>query len=108
MSTESVLERLAVTFESRKAADPKSSYVASLMAKGDDAILKKVGEEAIEFLLAAKNSDKQHLVAEAADVWFHMLVLMSHKGLHPNDILDELSRREGLSGLDEKAARGDA
>ncbi len=106
MSDENILKRLADTFESRKSADPESSYVASLMAKGDDAILKKVGEESTEFLLAAKGSDKQHLIAEAADVWFHMLVMMSHKGLGPDDILNELTRREGLSGIEEKAARG--
>lgn len=105
MSNNDVLVRLAETFEQRKSADPASSYVASLLAGGDDAILKKVGEEAIEFVLAAKGDDNAHLIAEAADVWFHMLVLLSHKGLGPNDILNELNRREGVSGLDEKASR---
>jgi len=105
MSSEEVLGRLAATFEQRKLADSGSSYVASLFAAGDDAILKKVGEESIEFVLAAKGNDKNHLVAEAADVWFHMLVLMSHKGLGPDDILQELKRREGTSGITEKANR---
>jgi len=105
MNDSDVLERLASTFEERKQAAPSSSYVASLLAGGDDAILKKVGEESIEFILAAKGEDKAHLIAEAADVWFHMLVLLSHKGLGPNDILNELNRREGVSGLEEKASR---
>ncbi len=106
MSVANILNSMADTFEDRKSADPTSSYVASLFNKGEDAILKKVGEESVEFILAAKSEDKQHLVAEAADVWFHMLVLMSHKGLGPNDILEELHRREGTSGIAEKASRG--
>jgi len=105
MTSTDVLARLADTFEQRKNADPASSYVAGLLAAGDDAILKKVGEESIEFILAAKGDDNAHLVAEAADVWFHMLVLLSHKGLGPHDILNELNRREGVSGLEEKANR---
>jgi len=105
MSNSDVLARLADTFEQRKSAEPGSSYVAGLFAGGDDAILKKVGEESIEFVLAAKGDDNAHLIAEAADVWFHMLVLLSHKGLGPDDILKELNRREGVSGLDEKASR---
>jgi len=105
MSNIDILNRLADTFEQRKSAEGSSSYVAGLMASGDDAILKKVGEETTEFVLAAKGEDKAHLVAEAADVWFHMLVLLSHKGLGPDDILNELNRREGVSGLEEKASR---
>ena len=105
MSSSDVLARLAETFEQRKNGDPASSYVAGLLAGGEDAILKKVGEESIEFVLAAKGDDNAHLIAEAADVWFHMLVLLSHKGLGPNDILNELNRREGVSGLEEKASR---
>jgi len=105
MTNSDVLARLAETFEQRKSADAGSSYVASLFAGGEDAILKKVGEEATEFLLASKGDDNAHLIAEAADVWFHMLVLLSHKGLGPDDILSELSRREGVSGLEEKASR---
>ena len=105
MSNNDVLARLADTFEQRKSADPASSYTAALLRGGDDAILKKVGEESIEFILAAKGDDNAHLIAEAADVWFHMLVLLSHKGLGPDDILNELNRREGVSGLEEKASR---
>jgi phosphoribosyl-ATP pyrophosphohydrolase len=99
------LERLESTLEARRNADADSSYVASLFARGEDAILQKVGEEATEFLLASKSGDAVHLVKEAADVWFHMLVLMKHKGLGLTDILEELERREGLSGLEEKASR---
>jgi len=105
MSSNDVLSALADTLEQRKGAATDSSYVAGLFAKGTDAILKKVGEESTEFLLAAKGDDNAHLVAEAADVWFHMLVLLSHKGLGPNDVLNELNRRAGVSGLDEKASR---
>jgi len=105
MSNNGVLARLADTFEQRKSADPASSYTAALLSGGSDAILKKVGEESIEFILAAKGDDNAHLIAEAADVWFHMLVLLSHRGLGPDDILSELNRREGVSGLDEKANR---
>lgn len=100
-----VLTRLSEEIDSRKAADSQSSYTASLFERGEDTILKKVGEEAVEFLLAAKSDDSAHLVAEAADVWFHMLVLMSSKGLAASDILAELERREGVSGHTEKASR---
>lgn len=99
------LNRLAEMLESRKAADPQSSYVAKLYAKGMDGILKKVGEEATETILAAKDGDPQKIIYETADLWFHTLVMLAHAGLHPDDILNELARREGLSGLDEKAAR---
>lgn len=101
-----ILRRLAATIESRKAGDPASSYVAALFSKGHDAVLKKVGEEAVETLLAAKDGDKLHLVRETADLWFHCLVMLSWHGLGPGDVLAELQRREGVSGLDEKAARG--
>jgi phosphoribosyl-ATP pyrophosphohydrolase len=100
-----ILERLAETLEARKAADPHSSYVAKLYAKGMDGILKKVGEEAAETIIAAKGGVREQIVYETADLWFHTLVMLAHAGLHPNDILHELARREGLSGLDEKAAR---
>jgi len=100
-----VLARLEATLSERRGADPASSYVAGLFAAGEDAILQKVGEEAVEFLLAAKSGDADHLVKEAADVWFHMLVMLGHKGLGAADILAELARREGLSGLKEKASR---
>ena len=101
----SILHRLAQTIESRKGADPSSSYVAQLLAKGNDAILKKVAEEAAETLLAAKDGDKLHIVRETADLWFHSLVMLSFHGLGPDDVLAELRRREGISGIDEKASR---
>ncbi len=100
-----VLTRLAEQIDARRQADASESYTASLFQRGDDTILKKVGEEAVEFILAAKGDDSSHLVSEAADVWFHMLVMMSAKGLGPSDILKELERREGVSGHAEKAAR---
>ena len=100
-----VLNRLAELMEQRKTADPDSSYVAKLYAKGMDSILKKVGEEATETVIAAKGGDKAQIVYETADLWFHCLVMLSKAGLKPQDVLDELARREGLSGLDEKAAR---
>lgn len=99
------LNRLAEVLESRKSADPQSSYVAKLYAKGMDSILKKVGEEAAETIIAAKDGDPQKIIYETADLWFHTLVMLAHVGLHPNDILNELARREGLSGLVEKASR---
>ena len=103
--SESILSRLAEVLEARKQADPETSYVAGLYAKGLDAILKKVGEEATETVLAAKDGDPEHLVYETADLWFHTLVMLAHQGLGPDAVLDELARRFGLSGLDEKAAR---
>ncbi len=101
----SILQRLAQTLEARKQAEPDSSYVAQLFAKGNDAILKKVAEEAAETLLAAKDGDKLQIVRETADLWFHTLVMLSFHGLGPDDVLAELRRREGISGIDEKAAR---
>ena len=101
----SILQRLAQTLEARKHAEPSSSYVAQLFAKGNDAILKKIAEEAAETLMAAKDGDKLHIVRETADLWFHTLVLLSFHGLGPDDVLAELRRREGISGIDEKAAR---
>ncbi len=103
--SESILSRLAEVLEARKQADPETSYVAGLYAKGLDAILKKVGEEATETVLAAKDGDPEHLVYETADLWFHTLVMLAHQGLGPDAVLDELARRFGLSGLEEKAAR---
>ena len=102
-----ILDRLADTLEQRKSADPASSYVAKLYAKGLDTILKKIGEEATETVIAAKGGDKQQLVYEMADLWFHSLVLLADQGLRPDDVLNELARREGLSGIVEKAARGE-
>jgi len=103
---EDVLARLAAAIEARKGADPQASYVASLFAKGDDAILKKIGEEATETVMAAKDGDKLRIAAEVADLWFHCLVLLARHGLGPADVLAELGRREGRSGIAEKASRG--
>ncbi len=100
-----ILQRLTETLEARKGAAPETSYVAKLFSKGDDAILKKVIEEAGEVLLAAKDGDKQHLLYEVADLWFHSMVLLAHKGLSADDVLQELARREGVSGIAEKASR---
>jgi len=104
-STQHVLQQLADVLEARKGASPDSSYVASLYDKGLDAILKKVGEEATETVMAAKDGDAGKIVYEIADLWFHTLVLLAQQELGPQQVLDELSRRFGLSGLDEKAAR---
>jgi phosphoribosyl-ATP pyrophosphohydrolase len=101
-----VLARLAATIEARKGGDPAASYVARLFAKGEDAILKKIGEEATETVMAAKDGDRLRIAAEVADLWFHCLVLLAQHGLGPADVLAELSRREGVSGIAEKAARG--
>ncbi len=103
--TPDVLDRLAATIASRRGADPGSSYVASLFAKGQDAILKKVGEEATETVMAAKDGDRLRVAAEVADLWFHCLVLLAHHGLGPDDVRAELARREGTSGIAEKASR---
>jgi len=100
-----ILDRLAATIAERRGADPSSSYVAQLLAKGDDAILKKIGEEATETVMAAKDGDKMRLKAEVADLWFHSLVLLARHGLSPADVLQELARREGTSGHAEKASR---
>jgi len=100
-----VLARLAATIESRKGADPATSYVAALLAKGEDAVLKKIGEEATETVMAAKDGDKIAVVAEVADLWFHCLVLLARHGLGPADVLRELARREGVSGHAERASR---
>lgn len=102
-----ILDRLAATLEARKQAPPDSSYVASLYARGTDAILKKIGEEATETVLAGKEGKTEKIIYEVADLWFHTLVLLAHSGLKPQQVLDELARREGLSGLAEKAARKD-
>lgn len=100
-----ILQRLTQTLQARKQAAPDSSYVAKLFSKGEDAILKKVGEEAIEVVLAAKGGDKTHLVYETADLWFHCMVLLAQHGLSADDVLNELARREGVSGIAEKASR---
>jgi phosphoribosyl-ATP pyrophosphohydrolase len=108
-STEDTLLRLAAVLDSRKGGDPESSYVARLFHKGDDAVLKKIGEEATEVVLAAKDVRQggapTALVGEVADLWFHCLVMLSHFDLSPADVVAELERREGLSGIEEKALR---
>ena len=103
--SDDVLRQLAEVLEQRKSAAADSSYVASLYDKGLDAILKKIGEEATETVMAAKDGEKEKLVYETADLWFHTLVLLAHEGLGPDDVLQELARRFGVSGLDEKASR---
>jgi phosphoribosyl-ATP pyrophosphohydrolase len=109
MSTNDSLLKLAAVLESRKGGDPATSYVARLFSKGDDAILKKLGEEATEVVMAAKDArhgaDLSKLVGEVADLWFHSLVLLAHFELGPDAVIAELDRREGLSGLEEKARR---
>ncbi len=100
------LEKLSAVLEERKGADPESSYVAKLYHKGLDAILKKVGEEATETVMAAKDGVPEKIIYEVADLWFHTLVLLKQQNLEPQQVLDELERRFGLSGLEEKASRG--
>ncbi|MBN3764537.1 phosphoribosyl-ATP diphosphatase [Burkholderia sp. Ac-20365] len=108
-STNDTLRRLADVIDSRKGGDPETSYVSRLFHKGDDAVLKKIGEEATEVVLAAKDvrlgAERKALVGEVADLWFHCLVMLSHFDLNPADVLAELERREGLSGIEEKALR---
>ena len=101
-----ILDRLADVIDSRRGADPAASYVARLFAKGEDAMLKKVGEEATEFVLAAKGGTREQVVYEAADLWFHTMVALAAHGVHPREVLAELARREGLSGLEEFARLG--
>ena len=103
--SDQILHKLAEILEERKQADADSSYVAGLYNKGLDSILKKIGEEATETVMAAKDGDAGKLVYETADLWFHTLVMLAHQGLGPAQVLDELERRFGLSGLEEKARR---
>lgn len=100
-----ILDRLADLLEQRKSADPAKSYVAKLYAKGMDSILKKVGEEATETVIAAKGGKREEIIYETADLWFHTLIMLAQAGLKPQDVLDELARREGLSGIAEKESR---
>lgn len=100
-----ILQQLSQVLEQRKLESPDKSYVASLYNKGTDAILKKIGEEATETVIAGKSGDKQQLVYETADLWFHSMILLAHQGLGPDDVLKELQRRFGLSGLEEKSQR---
>ena len=105
MSGDDTLARLARVIAARRGGDPDKSYVARLVAKGTDSILKKIGEEATEVVMAAKDGDRKRIVAETADLWFHSMVALAAFGLTPADVLAELNRREGLSGLEEFAAR---
>ncbi|MDH5479840.1 MAG: phosphoribosyl-ATP diphosphatase [Nitrosomonas sp.] len=105
MTDQTILYRLAETIEVRKQADADSSYVAKLLHGGQDEILKKIAEESAEILMASKDGDAQHVVRETADLWFHCMILLAHHGLTPVDVLEELERREGVSGIDEKASR---
>ncbi len=105
MSGNDTLARLAAVIDARRGGDPDKSYVARLFDKGTDAILKKVGEEATEVVMAAKDGAPERVVAEVADLWFHTMLVLAQFGLKPADVLAELERREGLSGLDEFASR---
>lgn len=100
-----VLGQLADVIESRRSGDPSRSYVAKLLIGGNDRILKKIGEEATEVVIAAKDGVRERIIAETADLWFHSLVMLVHHELRPEDVMAELLRREGVSGLDEKASR---
>ncbi|MFT5504206.1 MAG: phosphoribosyl-ATP pyrophosphohydrolase [Gammaproteobacteria bacterium] len=103
--SDDILARLEAVLESRKGDDPSTSYVAGLYSKGIDSILKKIGEESTETIIAAKSGDKQQIIYETADLWFHCLVLLAQQNLSAQSVLDELDRRFGTSGIDEKAAR---
>ena len=103
--SDDILQRLMAVLASRKGADPDSSYVAGLYHKGLDSILKKIGEESAETIIAAKSGNKQQIVHETADLWFHCLVMLAQQDLDARQVLNELERRFGVSGIDEKAAR---
>lgn len=105
MTDSSILNRLAETIEARKLADANSSYVAKLFHGGHDKILKKIAEESAETLMASKDGNVEQVIYETADLWFHCLVLLAYHGLTPDDVLQELARREGTSGIEEKASR---
>jgi phosphoribosyl-ATP pyrophosphohydrolase len=100
-----IIQRLTEALEARKGADPQTSYVAKLYSKGMNGILKKVGEEAAETIIAAKDGSQEDLIYETADLWFHTMVMLAQAGLSAEDVLNELARREGLSGIEEKASR---
>lgn len=100
-----VFQQLSETLKERKNADPSSSYVSSLYAKGLDTILKKIGEESAETIIAAKGGKREEIIYETADLWFHSMVMLVDQGIEPQEILDELERRFGLSGLEEKSSR---
>ena len=102
---DAILKQLADVIDARKGGDPESSYVARLFHRGDDAILKKIGEEATEAVMAAKDGARERIIGETADLWFHCRVMLSHFGVRPEDVLAELQRRAGTSGIEEKALR---
>jgi len=102
---DAILSQLADVIESRRQGDPETSYVARLLARGEDAVLKKVGEEATETVMAAKDGSPDRIIAEAAVLWFHCLIMLAHYRLRPEQVLAELERRAGTSGIEEKAAR---
>jgi phosphoribosyl-ATP pyrophosphohydrolase len=105
ISSNDTLARLAAVIESRKGGDAATSYVARIFSKGGDAILKKIGEEATELVMACKDGERSRIVAETADLWFHCMLALNAHGLTPADVLAELERREGMSGLEEFASR---
>lgn len=105
MTSQDILARIADVIDSRRGGDPEKSYVARLFHKGTDSILKKVGEEATEVVIAAKDGQADKIIYEVADLWFHSMVALAHFNLSPSDVLNELARREGLSGLEEFASR---
>jgi phosphoribosyl-ATP pyrophosphohydrolase len=105
MTSDDILARLAAVIEARRGGDPDKSYVARLFNKGPDAILKKIGEEATEAVMACKDGDAKRIVSEMADLWFHSMLALSAYGLKPSDVLAELERRAGVSGLEEFASR---
>lgn len=107
-AAEHILDRLAQVIAQRRGGDPGKSYVARLFHKGPDAVLKKIGEEATEVVMACKDGQPDRIVSEVADLWFHTLLALAQHGLGPREVLAELARREGLSGLDEYASRPSA
>lgn len=106
MTTHDILYRLSETLATRRHADPETSYTAKLLAGAPDSILKKIGEECAELIIAAKDGKRLNIVRESADVFFHILVLLAHFDMSMEDVAQELRRREGISGIDEKASRG--
>ena len=102
---DAILEQLAAVIEARRGGDPDASYVARLLQRGEDAILKKIGEEATEAVMAGKDGSPERIIAETADLWFHCLIMLAHYGLGPAQVLEELARHAGTSGLEERAAR---
>jgi len=105
MTASTILQRLAQTIEARKGADPAHSYVAKLLNSNQDKVLKKIAEEATETIMACKDEDKEQIIYETADLWFHCLIMLARHDISPDDVLLELERREGVSGITEKQSR---